>query len=134
MAGLSRAADSMRHQATDMSGAAGRTRELARVTAEGAAMSSENLAAVAAAAEEMSNTINEIGKQVSRATSAVRTTVDRAATTDTKIGSLVQATQRVGDVVQLIARIAAGRRAENSLSPRNLKLPIISQNISGGLS
>ena len=107
MAGLSRAADAMREQATDMSAAAGRTRELARETAEGAATSSQNLVAVGAAAEEMSSSINEIGKQVSRATGAVRMTVDRAATTDAKIGSLVQATQRVGDVVQLIAKIAA---------------------------
>ena len=33
-----------------------------------------------------------------------------------------------------MARIAAGRRAANSLTPRVLKLPIISQNIKGGLS
>jgi methyl-accepting chemotaxis protein len=106
MEGLSQAADAMRTRASEMSGAAGRTRELAHETAKGAVQSSENLSAVAAAAEEMSASINEIAQQVSRATGAVQTSVDRATITDQKIESLARATERVGDVVELIAKIA----------------------------
>jgi methyl-accepting chemotaxis protein len=106
MSGLSRAADAMRARATEMSAAAGRTRQLAGETAEGATASSQNLAAVATAAGEMSTTINDMHQQVSRATDAVRVTVERATATDAKISSLVRATEQIGDVVQLIAGIA----------------------------
>ncbi|PPQ28318.1 cache domain-containing protein [Rhodopila globiformis] len=106
MSGLSRAADAMCAQAADMSTAAGRTRQLAGETADGATASSQNLAAVAAAAGEMSTTIDDVHRQVSRATDAVRLTVERATATDAKISSLVKATEQIGDVAALIAGIA----------------------------
>ena len=102
MSGLAHSADTMRGRANDMASAVNRTQVLASETADSATMSAQNLTAVAAAAEEMAASINEIGRQVTRAADAVRFTVDRATETDNKVGGLVIATDKVGDVVRLI--------------------------------
>jgi len=107
MQGLGQAADTMRGIAGDMSSAAAGTHACVARAIDGTAGSSRDLGTVAAAAEEMSASINEIGQQVARATEAVRLSVDRAAETDTKVGGLAQAADRVGDVVRLINDIAA---------------------------
>ncbi len=106
MAGLTRSANSMRQTAEEMSVAAQRTRADAARTAEGATTSAENLSAVAAAAEQMSSSINEIGAQVGRASQAVHEAVERASITDAKVNDMVGAADRVGDVVRLISAIA----------------------------
>ena len=107
MDGLIREAEIMRARATETSGVVIKTRGLASETAEGATVSAQNLAAVAAAAEQMSASVNEIGEQVSRVTDAVRASVDRAAETDAKVGGLAIAAEHVGEVVRLITGIAA---------------------------
>ena len=89
-----------------MSEAAHQTRASAARAAEGAATSTSNLAAVAAAAEEMSASINEISQQVARATQAVDEAVACASTTDAKVGGMAAAADRVGDVARLITDIA----------------------------
>ncbi|MGE0225517.1 MAG: cache domain-containing protein [Acetobacteraceae bacterium] len=107
MEGLKQSADVMRQRVEAMSAAVARTRSLARETAEGAKTSSGSLAAVTGAAEEMSASINEIGRQVTRATEAVQTAVSRAGETNARMGGLARAADQVGDVVQLIHQIAS---------------------------
>ena len=106
MASLEQAAATMRGMATDMSDAARRTRESAALAAQGAATSTANLGSVAAASEQMSASINEISHQVSRATRAVDEAVARAGVTDSKMGAMAEAANRVSDVARLITDIA----------------------------
>ncbi len=106
MAGLRRFATTMRESANGMSEAAGRTQALAQQTAETASVSGHNLATVTDAAERMSRSTGQISQQMSRATDAVRVTVGRTKLTDSKVGELAKAADRIGDVVRLISAIA----------------------------
>ena len=107
MSGLAEDAGAMRDRAVELSELVQMTRSLASSTAEGATESAHNLSQVAAAAEELSASVNEIGSQISRVTSAVRTSVDRAAETDEKVAGLATAAAQVGEIVRLIGDIAA---------------------------
>jgi methyl-accepting chemotaxis protein len=107
MGSLVRSAEMMRGVAAEMLDAAQRTRVDATRTADGATVSAENLGSVAAAAEQMSASIAEIGHQVALATQAVQDAVGRAASTDTKVSDMAAAADRVGNVVQLINAIAS---------------------------
>ncbi|MEJ0016440.1 MAG: methyl-accepting chemotaxis protein [Acetobacteraceae bacterium] len=107
MAILSQAAGAMRTTADEMTRAAHQTRDTAAVTAGNAATSAQNLSSVAAAAEEMSASIHEISAQVARATRSAQEAVERASVTDTKVGGMAAAAERVGDVVRLISDIAS---------------------------
>jgi methyl-accepting chemotaxis protein len=73
---------------------------------EGAAASARDLNSVAAAAEEMAVSINEISKQVAHVTTSVQAAVDRASETDGKVAGLSEAADRIGDVVRIITDIA----------------------------
>ena len=106
MDSLLQAAASMRDAAAGMSETAERTRTEAGATASGAAHATQNLGAVASAAEEMSASISEIGQQVARAAQAVQQAVARAAATDEKVAGMAAAAERVRDVVRLISAIA----------------------------
>jgi methyl-accepting chemotaxis protein len=106
LANLGTAAEGMRAASTDMMDAAHRTRGHAVQTAEGAAVSSENLAAVAAGVEQMSVSVDEISRQVAHASAAARIAVERSSATDSKVGALAAAAEQIGNVVQLIATIA----------------------------
>ena len=106
MVGLRRFATTMGVRTTEMSDAAVHTRALAQQTAEAAAASGRNLATVADAAEQLSTSISQISRQVSRATDAVRVTVGRAEATDSKVAELARTADRIGDVVRLITQIA----------------------------
>jgi methyl-accepting chemotaxis protein len=107
MASLARSAETMRAIAAEMSEAAHQTRASAASAATAATASATNLAAVSAATEEMSSSINEISQQVGRVTHAVSDAIGRANDTDAKVGSLASAADRVGDVVKLITEIAS---------------------------
>ena len=106
MASLASSATAMRATAAEMTEAAHRTRATAARAAEGAAVSTSNLSAVSAAAEEMASSISEISQQTARASRAVADAVQRASITDAKVRGMAEATDRVGDVVKLIADIS----------------------------
>jgi methyl-accepting chemotaxis protein len=106
MATLVGAADAMRGTATKMTEAAHHTRDTAAQTAEGAEGAARSVGMVAAAAEELSASIHEISQQVARATQAAQEAVERASMTDTKVGGMAEAAERVGNVVRLISDIA----------------------------
>ena len=61
---------------------------------------------VAAAAEQLSNSITEIGRQVSNSSDVARAAVERTRDADEKIAGLTEASQRIGEVLGLITDIA----------------------------
>jgi methyl-accepting chemotaxis protein len=68
---------------------------------------SGNVQGVAAGAEELAASVGEISAQVARALQITRRAVDQATATSTVVGGLAAAAQRIGEVVELIDRIAA---------------------------
>ncbi|MGE0419653.1 MAG: cache domain-containing protein, partial [Acetobacteraceae bacterium] len=104
---LTDSADAMRAATRRVTDAVGKTRDRAEATSAGAAASSANLSSVASAAEEMSASINEINRQVEQVTTAARDAAEKVIETDARVGSLVEAADRIGNVVSLITSIAA---------------------------
>jgi methyl-accepting chemotaxis protein len=96
----------MRRAAIAVSEAAGETNDGAGAAVAGANNSARDLNTVAVAAEEMAASINEISRQVTFVTEAVRDAVDRSAATDAKVAGMTEAAARIGDVVRLITDIA----------------------------
>ncbi len=78
---------------------------IAVVAASGQA--SANVQTVAAASEELSKSIEEIGQQVDRSQTIARHAVGEAERTNETVHGLVEAAQKVGQVVELINSIAA---------------------------
>ena len=107
MASLSSAAAAMQQSATAVTEGAQRTRQTTSGTVEGAQISARDLNAVAAATEELAHSVNEISRQVAHVTVSVRTAVTRAQETDTKVASLSEAADRIGEVVRLITTVAS---------------------------
>ena len=106
MASLAGSAAGMRRAANAMSDAARAVHEQASGTAEGAAKSSHDLTAVAAAVEELSSSVAEISRQVATAADVARQAVGRADSSQATMQSLSEATARIGDVVRMISDIA----------------------------
>jgi methyl-accepting chemotaxis protein len=67
---------------------------------------SGNVETAAVAADELTGSIGEIGRQLSRTTAIVRTAVDGAKGTNEQIAALAQAARKIGDVIKLIRAIA----------------------------
>jgi methyl-accepting chemotaxis protein len=67
---------------------------------------SSNMQSVATATEELSLSVNEIGRQVQNSSRIADNAVEQARQTDARIGELSRAAQRIGDVVDLITAIA----------------------------
>jgi methyl-accepting chemotaxis protein len=67
---------------------------------------SNNMQSVAAATEELSASVDEIGRQVRESNRIAEAAVLQAEQTDGRIGKLSRAAQQIGDVVQLITAIA----------------------------
>ncbi|MBE9604549.1 cache domain-containing protein [Acetobacteraceae bacterium H6797] len=66
-----------------------------------------NVQAVAAAVEELSASIAEINRQVADSTLVARQAVEAVEISDVSVGALARASDRIGDVVQLITSVAA---------------------------
>ena len=67
---------------------------------------SANVSLVAGSAEELSASISEINLQLAQTTGLVGTAVSNAKATNSQYAGLVQAAQKIGDVVKLIRNIA----------------------------
>ena len=67
---------------------------------------SANVSLVAGSAEELSASISEINMQLAQTTELVGTAVNNAKATNGQYAGLVQAAQKIGDVVMLIRNIA----------------------------
>ncbi len=75
--------------------------------AAASAQASANVQTVAAATEELSASIGEIGSQIGSAQAIAREAVDEAGRTDGTVAGLVEAAQKIGEVVSLISEIAS---------------------------
>ena len=106
MMSLTGSAETMRHASEAMADAAKAVNTEARDTANGAAKSSQDLTAVAAAVEQLSATVAEISRQVMASGEVSRQAVQRAQASHGTMQSLSEATARIGDVVRLISTIA----------------------------
>ncbi len=103
---VSATAGTMQGTAQSMSAAADQTEEQARAAATASDEASGNVQTVASAAEELSASIEEIGRQVTRSSQTAGKAVDDARGTNGKVEGLVDAAQKIGEVVKLISDIA----------------------------
>ncbi len=103
---VSQTATQMQTTAKSMTSAAGETEQQAASAAAASEEASTNVQTVAAATEELSSSIEEISRQVSRSLETANVAVNNARQTNGKVEGLVDAAQKIGDVVKLIQDIA----------------------------
>jgi methyl-accepting chemotaxis protein len=87
--------------------AVSRTNTQAAAAVAASTQTSSNVQAVAAGAEELAHSVSEISRQLSHALEITGEAVTQADTTNATITTLVSATQKIGEVVDLINSIAA---------------------------
>ncbi|MGP8119822.1 MAG: methyl-accepting chemotaxis protein [Xanthobacteraceae bacterium] len=103
---LTKSADSMRAMSQGMSSTAKQTSHQASTVAVAAGEATTNVQTVAAATEELSSSVSEIGRQVVQSTQIAAKAVAEANRTNLTVQGLSQAAQKIGDVVKLISDIA----------------------------
>ena len=104
--GTTSAADELQNSASSMSTiAVGTTDQSARVAAA-AEQTASNVQTVAASAEQLSSSIHEISRQVTQSSSIAQNAVGQAGRTEAMVGRLVEASQKIGEVMALIQTIA----------------------------
>jgi len=104
--GTTSAADELQNSASSMSTiAVGTTDQSARVAAA-AEQTASNVQTVAASAEQLSSSIQEISRQVTQSSSIAQNAVGQAGRTEAMVGRLVEASQKIGEVMALIQTIA----------------------------
>ncbi|MGH1349553.1 MAG: methyl-accepting chemotaxis protein [Methyloligellaceae bacterium] len=96
----------MQATARDMTQTANSTNATAESAVDSSSNASSNVATVASAAEELSASITEISGRLSQTMSVVKQATEKTQTTDTKVISLTNAAQKIGDVINLIQDIA----------------------------
>jgi methyl-accepting chemotaxis protein len=106
--------DSLSSASTELEASAStmtKTSEVTMSRSDSAASASlavnENIQAVAAATEEITSSVNEIGRQVHESNRIAGTAVAQAKKTDDSIGRLSLAAGRINDVVKMISEVAA---------------------------
>jgi len=99
-------AKAMRSTATTLFGNSGHASKSADGAVSASNEASANVETAAVAADELSGSINEIGRQLARTTEIVRAAVSEAQGTNHQITALAQAAQKIGDVIKLIRAIA----------------------------
>jgi len=97
----------MRQTAQALTGIAGEATQQAVSAASASEETATNVQTVAAAAEELTSSIVEIGRQIERSNSTVRSAGATTARSETEIEGLAQAAQSISSVVDLIQAIAA---------------------------
>jgi methyl-accepting chemotaxis protein len=103
---VSSMADQMSIAARAMTGAADETTSRSSAVAAASEEASASVQTVAAAAEELSASVTEISRRVAESASIAKSAVGQADSTNAKVQSLAEASQRIGDVVKLINDIA----------------------------
>jgi methyl-accepting chemotaxis protein len=96
----------MRATAASLFSASGQTSQRAESALQTSNEASANVATAAIAADELTNSIGEIGRQLSKTAEVVRIAVGEADTTKGAINALAQNAQKIGDVSKLIRSIA----------------------------
>ncbi|HLQ93019.1 MAG TPA: MHYT domain-containing protein [Xanthobacteraceae bacterium] len=96
----------MRSAATGMLNASNKTTERATGAVETSNQTSRHAATAASATVEMSSSINEISRQLSRTNDLVGIAVNDAGASNAQVGGLAQAAQKIDDVIKLIQTVA----------------------------
>jgi methyl-accepting chemotaxis protein len=104
---VSSASTELQATAQSMTAAADQTNRQSETVSAASADASGNVQAVADATEELSSSIAEIGTQVVQSAKIGHAAADQAGTTTTQVQGLMEASQKIGDVVDLINDIAA---------------------------
>lgn len=104
---LSHDAAEMQSTARSMSSTADGTRQQTLAVASGANQATANVQTVAAASEELSASISEIGRQVVQASNVAKQAAEESQRTDATVSGLSEAAQKIGEVVALINDIAS---------------------------
>lgn len=100
-------ATELRGSASSMTSTAQATQHQSTTVAAAAQEASANVQAVAGATEEMTASTREIGQQVTKASQMAGGAVDQARMTKDTVGTLAHASEKIGEVVKLIQKIAA---------------------------
>jgi len=103
---VSASAREMERAASGMASTADDTSQKSNVVANAAQQASSNAQMVASAAEELSASVREITGQTNQSSAAARDAVTRTDNASKDIVELVDAAQKIGDVVKLINDIA----------------------------
>jgi len=103
---VSAAAQELSATAKSMSESTQQANRMTSGAAQASEIASSNVETVAVAAEELTSSIQEISRQVSHSTEIAQKAVDNANQTNEQVSGLVEAAQRVGEVVGLIQNIA----------------------------
>ncbi len=106
MSSLWGSATSMRTAAQEMSETVERTRDQSAATAAGAESNAHDLGAVAAATDQLTSSVGEIGRQTNLAAGAARTAMARADQTGETVAGLNAQADEIGQVLKLISDIA----------------------------
>ena len=104
--GTATAADELQDSASSMSTIAVGTTDQSAKVAAAAEQTASNVQTVAASAEELSSSIQEISRQVTQSSSIAQNAVGQANRTEAMVGRLVEASQKIGEVMALIQTIA----------------------------
>ncbi len=97
---------SIRSTATALFGSSDQTSQRAEGALQTSNEASDNVATAAIAADELSNSIAEISRQLHQTAEVVRTAVAEAQATNNEIAGLTNAAEKIGEVVKLIQHIA----------------------------
>ena len=105
--GVSTAAVQMKNTAESMTAIAAETNSKSSMVSSAAEEAAVNVQTVASAAEELTASIREIGRQAAHSSSIAGVAVDESRQIDEVMHSLAEATQHIGEVVDLITSIAS---------------------------
>ena len=107
VSGAASAATEMQHSAQSLSAIAKETTRQSTTVAAAAEQTTANVQTVAAATEELSTSGQEICRQIAQSASIAQSAVAQAGRTNTMVEGLLEATQKIGEVIGLIQNIAA---------------------------
>ena len=107
VAGAASAASEMQRSAQSLSAIAKETTRQTTTVAASAQQTTANVQTVAAAAQQLSASGQEISRQIAHSASLAQSAVTQADRTNTMVEGLLEATQKIGEVMGLIQSIAA---------------------------
>jgi methyl-accepting chemotaxis protein len=107
VANVGGAADRMRGTAQGLGGVANEVNRQSEAVAGAAEQAAENVNTVAAAAEQLSASIHEISRRVAESATIASDAVAEAEKSNHTVAGLVDAAQRIGEIVRLIGDIAS---------------------------
>jgi methyl-accepting chemotaxis protein len=99
-------AASMKSTAVSLSAASNHTSQCAESAVAASNQATSGVNTAAGAADELSNSIAEIARQITQTNTVVHIAVDEAQSTDGEMTTLTATAQKIGDIVKLIQTIA----------------------------